>query len=183
MTTTMSEPQRIPASLWDAVQEICWRQDQKFLFDVSRILKVPAADIKKRILGTRGVLTIIPTECGPWWTGTQCPVMELECGCMWRRCAAPCEQGDSCWDHRDAKGGLRRYDDPYFTTLPKRRPMRYEGAIYWVADDGNVMNGFGAIMPFRMDLNTKTVMKINGLGLGSVAQAKASEKETTAEYT
>jgi len=162
-------PQRLPAALWGALQEMCRQQDIEFIADVSRILRIPVADIKKRILGTRGVCELIPVEHGPWWTNTQCPVMEKIGGSMWRRCDSPCEQGDTCWAHRMC-GAFRRYDDPYFVELPKRYPMRYEGVVYWVGADGQVMNGFGSIVSeFTMDLNTKTVFKTNG-ALGAIGR-------------
>ena len=171
-------PQRVPALLWDSLQEMCWRHDTKFLSDVAKIIKIPVGDIKKQILGSRGVYTVIPFEHGPWWMNTQCPAMELVGGTMWRRCGGLCEQGDSCWTHRD--GRHRRHDDPYFATLPKRRPMRYEGVVYWVDVSGGVMNGFGTVMQFRMDLNTKTVVKTNGLDLGAVTKTSEAQKTESA---
>ena len=180
MTTT--EQQRLPAALWGALQEMCRQQDLEFIADVSRILRIPAADIKKRILGTRGVFELIPVEHGPWWTNTQCPVMEKIGGSMWRRCDSLCEQGDTCWAHRMC-GGFRRYDDPYFVELPKRYPMQYEGIVYWVSANGQVMNGFGTIVSeFTMDLNTKTVFKTNG-ALGAIGKPVCTHSGDVAAAT
>lgn len=188
--TTDTIKQQCPAGLWDAFQEVLWKQDVKFIQNVSRIISVPVNDIKKRILGTRGVTTIIPVENGPWWLGTQCPVMEFTGGNMWRRCSSKCEQGDTCWSHRMLTV-YRRYDDPYFTTLPKRHPIRYDGAIYWVSHkDGSVINGFGAIIEeFKVDLDNRLIVRLDGLDNYSTDKKTVSkttngeEAEAEAEAT
>ena len=181
--TTDTIKQQCPAGLWEAFQEVLWKQDVKFIQNVSRIISVPVNDIKKRILGTRGVTTIIPVENGPWWLGTQCPVMEFTGGNMWRRCSSKCEQGDTCWSHRMLTV-YRRYDDPYFTTLPKRHPIRYDGAIYWVSyKDGSVINGFGAVIEeFKVDLDNRLIVRLDGLDNYSTDK-KTVSKTTKGEET
>lgn len=151
--------QYIPAGLWDGLQEVCFRHDQKFVQDVSRILGIPAIDIKRKILGTRGVPTIIPEAEGPWWIGGSCPIMERT-GYLWRRCTAPIEGHGTCWTHLE--GGVR-FDDEQFTEIAKRVPFRFEGEVYWVADDGTALNNFGMpVTTFTVDLKTRTVVVSNG---------------------
>ena len=178
--TTDCIKQQCPAGLWEAFQEVLWKQDVKFIQSVSRILSIPANDIKKRILGTRGVPTLIPVENGPWWLNTQCPVMEFAGGNMWRRCSSKCEQGDTCWDHRTLKV-YRRYDDPYFDMLPKRYPIRYNEAIYWVSNkDGSVINGYGAVVvEFKVDLNNRLIVRLDGLDNNAASPATQTTKGAT----
>jgi len=148
----------VPAGLWDSLQEICFRHDQRFIQDVSRILGVPAIDIKRKILGTRGVCMVVPEAQGPWWAGGSCPIMERT-GFLWKRCCAPIEESGTCYTHRE--GGLR-FDDEQFQQFMKRVPFRYEGEIYWVADDGTALNTFGMLVnAFTVDLKTRTVIISN----------------------
>lgn len=162
-----TETQRIPAALWSSLQEICYRQDQIFLQDVSRLIGVPAIDIKRRVLGVRGVPTrveITPETSGPWWTATQCPLMEQTPGNMWRRCGMYCEANGTCWEHRVYRLSplLRHYDDPYFKTLRKRRPVRYKDRIYWVDSSNTVLDDKGVVVDdMTIDLNTRTVYTNN----------------------
>lgn len=150
--------QYIPAGLWDSLQEICFRKDQQFIQDVSRILGIPAGELKRKILGTRGVPTVIPEATGPWWLSTACPIME-QTGYLWRRCMCPIESNGACWAHRE--GGVR-FDDAQFVDMPKRVPFRYQGEIYWVAEDGTVLNSIGMrCEEFTVDLKTRTVVISN----------------------
>lgn len=129
-----SETQRIPALLWDSLQDVCYKHDVAFINEVARMIGVPAADIRKRVLGVRGMPTAITVERGPWWQGAACPWMECSEGGMWRRCGQYCEAHGACWKHR--KGGERIYDDPYFLTLPKRVPVSIDDEIYYVDCEG-----------------------------------------------
>jgi len=178
---TTENKQLCPAGLWDAFQEVLWKQDVKFVQAVSRIISVPANDIKKRVLGTRGLVTVIPVEHSPWWINTQCPVMEFVGGNMWRRCSSKCEQGDTCWDHRKL-AAYRRYDDPYFAKIPKRYPIRYNGVIYWVSEtDGSVINGFGTVIEeFKVDLDTRLINRLHGV---DIYNATSTEEKKTYETT
>jgi hypothetical protein len=155
-----TETQRIPACLWESLQEICYRQDVRFISDVSKILGIPAIELKKRILGVRGMPTAVTVERGPWWAETQCPIMDKHAGNMWRRCGSYCESSGYCWAHRHFRVSYttRRYDDPYFTSLAKRWPVRIDDEIVWVSADGDVLNGSGILIKgMTVDLNTKTV--------------------------
>ena len=150
--------QYIPAGLWDGLQEICFRHDQRFVQDVARILGVPVIDIKRKVLGTRGVPTIIPEAEGPWWIGGCCPIMERS-GYLWKRCMAPMEGHGACWGH--IEGGVR-FDDEQFAGIDKRVPFRYLGEVYWVGDNGSVLNSYGMLVSaFTVDLKTRTVVLSN----------------------
>jgi hypothetical protein len=155
MTT---ETQRIPAVLWDSLQDVCFRHDLKFLQDVSRIIQVPVADLKRRILGTRGMPTAVSVESGPWWVTTQCPIMLLVGDSMWRRCGSYCEANGTCWAHRTSMS--RRYNDPYFEALPKRTAFKYDGDLYWVSEAGDALDMTGALVPgLQIDLKARVVFK------------------------
>jgi hypothetical protein len=158
-TKQTEELQRIPAFLWNSLQEICYRQDIRFIADVSKLIGVPAVELKKKILGVRGIPTTIAVERGPWWSETQCPIMERGNGNMWRRCGNYCESHGQCWAHRHYKSShtTRRFDDPYFSALPKRRPIRYNGEIVWVSESGEAIDGSGNILKgLTIDLKTHT---------------------------
>jgi hypothetical protein len=159
MTTVESETQRIPALLWESLQEVCVRQDQKFLSDVSRILGVPAIELRKRVLGTRGVATTVLVEHGPWWSGLQCHIVERK-ESLWTRCSNHCMSGTTCMKHKDVRNGwnIRRYDDPYFAEMKQRKPVRVDGAVYWVSEKGDVVNVHGVAVPhMHIDYETRSV--------------------------
>lgn len=143
--------QRIPAALWESLQMICYKQDVKFIEDVSHILGVPAADIKKQILGTRGTTAAVITESGPWWQTVQCPLMEKVGSSstgMWFRCGAVCEPNGTCWKHRSftrASAKLRHYTDPFFSEIARRKPVHLDGTVYWVGTNGDVYDEKGTL--------------------------------------
>jgi hypothetical protein len=139
-----STPTRLPAALWESLQEICWRQDNKFVEDAARIIGVPASEIKRRVLGTRGVVSAVVSCGGTWYDGAQCPIMIPGAGEMWHRCAEPAEFNGFCGVHKKGRG--MKYDNPYFTSLPRRRPMRFEGEVVWVGDDGSILTSSGNIL-------------------------------------
>lgn len=142
---------RIPAALWESLQTICWEQDNKFLEDVARIINVPAALIKKRVLGTRGVVSAVVCTSQNWFEGTQCPIMIHVGGDVWRRCAAAAESSDCCHDHRKKK--MLRYDSECFADLPKLSSWRLEGEPVWVDGDGFIYNSVGErLKDRRIDL-------------------------------
>jgi hypothetical protein len=127
---------------------MCYRQDSKFVSDVSAIIGVPAAEIKKRVLGTRGCPTAIITQSGPWWESKQCPAMvHLRDAGIWHRCTSVCETDEGvCWDHKTSTRKVWKYDDPVFAKMTRRRPVEYGGETVWVADDGTVMTHDGLIL-------------------------------------
>jgi hypothetical protein len=132
---------RIPLGLWDSFQEICFRFDNKFIEDVSRILGVSSVDIRRKVLGVRGAPTTVITVSGPWWEGQTCAMMVAGPAGLWHRCGHLAEGGDTCWRHRSGRG--RRHDDSYFARLKKRHPFKLEGRLVWVAEDGSVTTDGG----------------------------------------
>jgi hypothetical protein len=162
---------RIPAGLWDSLQTVCFRHDNKFMEDVGRILGVPAAEIRRKVLGVRGAPTTVITLSGPWWEGQQCAMMRKGPGGLWKRCGHMAEGSDTCWKHRRGSTRTRRrHDDPYFVCLKKRKPFRLEGDIVWVSADGSVMTDGG------VPLKGVTINPVNG-----VANYDCEEKAVEAE--
>jgi hypothetical protein len=145
-------PTRVPAALWESLQTICWAQDNRFLEDAARIINVPAAEIKRRVLGARGVVSAVVSTAGTWYDGAQCPIM-IPCGGeMWRRCCEPAECNGCCWTHKKGKG--LRYDSEYIQSLPVRTCMRLDGAVVWVSTDGIVYDSLGKeLKGVRIDLS------------------------------
>jgi hypothetical protein len=163
---------RIPAGLWDSLQTVCFRQDNKFIEDVGRILGVPAAEIRRKVLGVRGVPTTVITMSGPWWEGQQCALMIKGGGGLWKRCGHMSGDGEHCWKHRRGPSrSRRRYDDPYFVCLKKRTPFSLEGEIVWVSSDGSVMTGGGVL------LKGVTINPINGVA-NYICEEKAVKAES-----
>lgn len=164
---------RIPLGLWDSLQTICFRYDNKFIEDVGRILGVPGAEIRRKVLGVRGAPTTVLAMSGPWWEGQQCALMIKGAGGLWKRCGHTAEGCEHCWKHRRGPNNRdrRRHDDPYFVCLKKRKPFRLEDEIVWVSLDGSVMTDGGTI------LKDVTINPTNGVANYS----HASEEETKAE--
>lgn len=167
-----STPTRVPAALWESLQEICWRQDLKFLEDAARILNVPAAEIKRRVLGTRGVLSAVVSTNSTWYEGMQCPIMIPGGGEMWRRCCEPAECNGFCWGHKKGKG--LRHDSDYFRGLPVRTSWRLDGTLVWVADDGAVYDEVGR------ELKGLTIDITNGIAHDSRPVAPSWTREEIA---
>ena len=146
-----STPTRVPAALWESLQEICWRQDNKFIEDASRIIGIPAAEIKRRVLGARGVVSAVVSTSSSWYDGGRCPMMLPGPGEMWRRCCEPAEVNGFCGIHKKGRG--MKYDNSYFSTLLKRHPWRFEGAVVWVCENGTVLTESGTILKdIRIDI-------------------------------
>jgi hypothetical protein len=153
--------QYIPKGLWDGLQDMFFRHDNRFLEKVSLMFSIPIKELRAKITGTRGVLTLIPEAAGPFWMGTACPVM-TRIGYLLQRCIAPAEHNGYCVEHH--KGGVH-YDDDEFKDVPARVPFRYNGDIYWVSEDTeDVLNVEGMpVCGFRVDLKTRTVILNNAL--------------------
>jgi len=151
--------QYIPVHLWDGLQEMLYEHDYRFLQDASRITGIPQKELSAKITGTRGVIAVIPEAAGPWWMGTACPVMS-RAGYLWRRCVAPAEANGYCMEHH--KGGVH-YDDEQFKDIATRVPFRYEGELYWVSEDSDlVFDAYGMpVHRFAVDLKTRTVILHN----------------------
>ena len=146
-----TEPTRLPAALWESLQEICWRQDNKFLEDAARILNIPTLEIKRRVLGTRGVVSAVVSTNRSWYEGSCCPIMIPCPGEMWRRCSEPAESNGYCWAHKKGRG--MRHDCEFFAKLPTRHPWRFEGVVVWVGEDGSVLMESGTILKdVRIDI-------------------------------
>ncbi len=139
METTV---QRIPAALWESLQELCARQDQQFLQEVSRVLAIPVSELKRRVLGTRGVATTVIVQSSPWWYGSQCAAMEKK-GALWMRCGATADADGQCRAHRR---NITRYDDPEILALPTYQSIRIEGQTMWVDQEGRAYNEVGKIL-------------------------------------
>jgi hypothetical protein len=151
---------RMPVGILDHLQTVCARQDQEFVRDVSRILGVPFNDMRRKVLGVLGTPTLVFTESNPWWMGTQCPIMaQHKTTGMWTRCSHACEPHGSCWDHRHTKSPV--YTDPAFSEMATRTPFRFDGDLYWVGDDGSVLDATGTRhMDFTVNLKSRAVMYI-----------------------
>jgi hypothetical protein len=162
-TAIKTENQRLPSLLWESLQEICYRHDQKFVSDISKIIGVPAAELKKRVLGSRGVLTTVTVESGPWWTGMQCEIVERNAS-LWKRCDSYCDSGSTCVKHKDVRNGwnIRRIHDPYFADMNKRIPVRIEGDVVWAAEDGSLVDNAGLLIEtMTFDLKRKLIKTIS----------------------
>lgn len=153
--------QYIPKGLWDGLQDMFFRHDNRFLEKVSLMFSIPIKDLRAKITGTRGVLTLIPEAAGPFWMDAVCPVM-TRIGFLSRRCIAPAEHNGYCAEHH--KGGVH-YDDDAFKDIPARVPFRYDGAVYWVSEDTeDVLDANGMpVYGFVVDLKTRTVILNNAL--------------------
>lgn len=158
MNSIREETQRIPAGLWQALQDVCYEQDMKFLRDVSRIIGKDVNDIKRRVLGVRGEPNVVLVDADPWWMQSRCSIMELGPGSVWRHCNKMGESNTYCWDHRNfvrATYRLRNKDDPYFETIVKRHPVRFMDEIVWVCKGGSVLRDSGELIPdVLIDLDT-----------------------------
>lgn len=177
-----SAPTRLPAALWESLQEICWRQDNKFVEDAARILRIPAAEIKRRVLGTRGVVSAVVSTSGAWYDGGRCPTMMPGPGEMWRRCCEPAEVNGYCSVHKKGRG--MKYDNPYFADLPKRHPWRLDGAVVWVDGEGTVLTESGDILKnVRIDLTNGVAYDDRPIGphWTKEERAAAEEKESDSD--
>lgn len=177
MDHVREETQRIPATLWTALQDICWAQDVKFIQDVSRIIGKDASDVKRRVLGVRGEPNIVLVDKDPWWIGSQCSIMELGPGAIWRRCNKMGESNSYCWDHRHfvrSTYRLRHNADPHFNGLLRRYPVRFMDELVWVCEKGTVLRGSGELMDVTIDLKA-------GVAKGLRPFVPLGEERTTGE--
>ena len=62
-------------------------------------------------------------------------------------------ENDACMNHRTARpsSSLMRFDAEILSTLARRRPVRYEGVVYWASDDGHMVDSQGQSVPITMD--------------------------------
>jgi hypothetical protein len=174
--------------LFESLEEICWRFDNKFIEDVSHIIGIPSTDIKRKVLGVRGSQKILLCDSTPWWQENACPSMVLENGGMWRRCNKLCTPDGFCKKHGGGKHGLL-YDNPYFEKFPKRHPFKYNGEIVWVAEDKSVLTQSGEILK-NVEINIHNGVASESISFWSsktntehktIQETETTEKETETE--
>ena len=131
---------RLPAHLWESLQDVFYEQDVAFLRAIAPHIQVPFAELKRTLLGARGQLTTVQiADSEAWWERSLCPLRHRDAQGIWRQCGAYREAGGFCRKHRDfwnPSADLKHKDDPWFQNLPKRVPWRYEGRIVWVDESG-----------------------------------------------
>ena len=177
MTSEISEKTiRIPSYLLESLEEICWRHDNKFIEDISRILGVNSHEMKKKILGVRGTSKTVLCETGSWWMESKCPGMVRNKTGIWFRCNAACESSGLCAKHT-IKNPKYLYDDPYFEKIEKRKPFKYNDEVVWVADDGSVMTYSGILLK-NVSINIH-----NGVASELCSAAAGEKTEQKAECT
>lgn len=173
---------RMPVGVHEHIQAICARQDQQFIHDVAKILGVPVNEMRRKVLGVLGAPTLVIADASPWWVNTQCPIMKLTDGGMWIRCCNMSEAHGTCWRHRFTKGPL--FHEKQFSELMKRTPFRYDNEMYWVAEDGSVLDATGTTeMDFHVDLKSCTVFtcKRNDAKSTDIHRSAAAAAAKTAE--
>jgi hypothetical protein len=151
---------RIPAFLWDALQDVLYEQDHEFLRMVAPHIGVSLSELKRTLLGARGQRTTVAiADTALWWEGELCPMRDLcvETG-VWKSCGRFREAHGLCGDHRcyatakstasaTAKAATAKHKhDPYFAGLIQRTPWRYNGDIVWVGPD-DVLDAEGRLIP------------------------------------
>ena len=155
---------RIPAFLWDALQDVMYQQDYEFLREVSNIVHVPVHELKRTLLGVRGMLTTIAVgKTDSWWEGELCPMRIRGEHGLWKRCGNFREPHGVCCDHRNYKSteSLKHKDDPYFKQLSSRVPMKWDGETVWVGSAGDVVRESGEpIQGLRVDKDTRMIMAL-----------------------
>lgn len=146
----------LPADLLESFATLCYRSDQKFISDVSKILGIPSDEIRRKILEPHK-RTLVCTTSNPWWLGQQCPIMIRGPCDVWYRCDAACETYGTCHEHRGSH--KYRYDTSLFKDLPKRYVAKLGTQPVWVDESGKVysMNG--------IELKNMTINLVNGLAI------------------
>ena len=140
--------QRVPAGLWEHLQDLTARSDDAFLRDVARIANIPFLSLRK-LFPTRGVMTKLATDGNvPWWHDQQCSMVEKQPSGVWIRCSTPMFEGPCCIQHRSKKSGssLKVHNDPYLSALPTRYPVRVDGRVLWVDSSGVVYTLEGTVV-------------------------------------
>lgn len=134
---------RLPAFLWNALQDTFYEQDVAFLRALAPHIQVPLPELKRTLLGARGQLTTIQVSTADaWWETELCPLRHRDATGVWRQCGHRREASGFCRKHRDfwaATEALKHKDDPWFQNVVHRMPCRFEGAVVWVAPDGTVI--------------------------------------------
>jgi hypothetical protein len=150
---------RIPAFLWEALQQTFYEQDLAFLRSLAPHIPVPLQELKRTLFGARGQLTTIHVgNTDAWWETQLCPLRcrhatptgvsepRSDNAGIWRPCGAYREGGGFCWKHRDFWEGtadLKHKDDPWFQQVCRRTPWRYQGEVLWVSPAGDCIREDG----------------------------------------
>lgn len=140
---------RLPAFLWESLQNVMYEHDYEFLRQVSYLIKVPVADLKRTILGSKGTpTTIVVSKDNTWWEGQRCPLRVRSPKGLWKQCPHLRESHGLCGEHKGwtrskSTADLKHKDDPHFQTLKRRRPFQLEGDIVWVSEDGDAVDSEG----------------------------------------
>jgi hypothetical protein len=141
---------RLPAFLWDALQDVFYEHDVQFLRDVAPLVGVSVTELKKTILGTMGQRqTVMVSKQGgdAWWEGQLCPLrVRNEETAHWRPCGHFREAHGFCSEHRTYKqptSSLRHREDPEFQSLASRKPVRWNDSTVWVDAEGWAVDGEG----------------------------------------
>ncbi len=146
-------PTRIPAYLWESLQDAFYEHDQSFLRILAPHIKVPFADLKRTLLGARGQLVSLSiADSDAWWEGELCPLRVRTPAGIWKSCGFTREAHGVCRHHARFVPGidLKHKDDPWFATIAKRVPWKYQGELVWVAEDQTVINELGHRLPIHI---------------------------------
>jgi len=62
-------------------------------------------------------------------------------------------ENEACINHRTARpsNSLMRYDTAILASLERRRPVRYEGIVYWASKDGDMVDSQGNPVKMTID--------------------------------
>jgi hypothetical protein len=154
---------RIPAYLWDSLQNVMYEHDYQFLREISALIRVPVPELKRTILGARGALTsIVVAKEDTWWEHQVCPYLVRNTSGVWSPCGKFREPHGACMDHRSAKSSesVKHRNDAYFQSVKKRHPFEWNDEIVWVCpESGDVVNELGDPIPnLTIDLTSGIVL-------------------------
>jgi hypothetical protein len=152
---------RIPAYLWDSLQDVMYEHDYEFLKLVSKITHIPITELKHKILGTRGqIATVSVANTDSWWERELCPVRLRDQNGIWKQCGQYRQAHGYCHDHLkfEPSSTARRTDDGYFQTLKSRTPVQYDGEVVWVSSEGDAITELGEpVQGIRFDLSSRVM--------------------------
>lgn len=143
---------RIPAFLWDSLQDVFYQHDHEFLRQLSFLLRVPLPELKRTLVGARGAAThVVVAKQDAWWEGQTCPLRCRTDYGLWRGCGNLREVHGVCGTHKGwrASATLKHRDDPYFQGLVKRKPFHWESEsrTIWVSEQGDAVDELGQPIP------------------------------------
>lgn len=150
MTTLL----RMPRGLWEDLEHTIIQQDRQFLTEVARSLGLSVAEVIRRCMGTAGspqAALLAPDTLDP------CPWHDLLGDGLWRPCtrqrlrpAGPCQ-------FHEQPGPNSSLDVGDIGTV---YPYRYNGRIYWTADNDNDNDNDPDPVVFREDGTMETEFRI-----------------------